>query len=517
MKKFFYYCVFLLCFTLLGGCSIDKPSIETPIQTDEPTLPVETPEQPIISTPTDVTHNTLMSINSDTLNSTNITDGFEFNLFAIRSISLIKDKYFYVYFKEIIYQPITNQLCIIFDYDDEDYERAQYYMIGRDKGTLITLQQLSYIKSNQEGEHGGCFNFMSSEKTYEILIGKIDQDDLNPTAVMEPVAVIEFIDHNYNERHKIGSKNLSYDPSTTYTYDSMPYVSLDMTIDDPHEIINQVVLGLYEPETNHLLETYTIGINYLKWNNEKLIIENYVIPNLAPHTDYHIKVYISGHNGIETFTNVHVLNSYFTSQSITYYNGFRKHGFFAAVTDIKPLDTVTMITYIAVNTGRVISAIDQQPYSLILQVFNDENQLIYHRPLDETVDMLPIPNIYAQIGNKIRIMTDRDDIILTETFIEEPAPKLTIHGINQGNLSGTVTEGLESINFISIFICVGHDLDQVEQIEIETFNPDGSFSVSLPNYQAYQTYEEVLLFYQINYGSMSNPKFSSREEWIDLT
>lgn len=517
IKKRLLILCFIISVLFIGACTQNKPLNEPETQIEEPSEPIETPELPVESDPTEVLTNTLVSIDQNTLESKVITNGFEFSLYAMTHISLIKDKYFYIDFKEIIYQPMLNEICIRFDYHDEDYEQATYYMIGLEKGTHRTLQQLSYIKSNQEGEHGGCFNFMLKETTYQILIGKRDLDDLNPSSSIEPVAIIEFIDHNYHERHKVGSMNLSYDPSTTYTYDSIPYVSLDMTIDDPHEIINQVVLELYEPETNLLLQTYTIEINYLKWNNEKLIIENYAIPNLAPHTDYHIKVYISGHNGIEPFTNVHVLNSYFTSQSITYNNGFRKHGFFAVVTDIKPLDTVTMITYISVNTGRIVSAIDQQPYSFILQVFNDENQLIYHRPLDETVDMLFLPNIYAQIGNKIRIVTDRDDIILTETFIKGPAPRIIVNRIEDGYLYGQVIEGVDSINFITFILFYGTDFIQLDLVEVTTFTQNGSFSIELPNYLSYQHYDQVILFYQIQYGSLSHPSFFSRELWIELS
>lgn len=525
MKKIFLFICFFLCFAYLSACSEDKPPIDSPIQTEEPTqpietneptLPVETPEQPVESDPTEVLTNTLVSINQDALDSIQTTQGFEINLYAMTHISLIRDKYFYIYFKEIIYQPISNQLCIIFDYYDEDYERAQYYMIGQEKGVNLTLQQLSYIKSNQEGEHGGCFNFMSKETTYEIRIGKIDQDDLNPSPIMEAVAIIEFIDHNYSERHKIGSKSLNFDQALTYTYDSIPSVSLDISIDDQYEIINQVVLGLYEPETNILLEVYTIELSELKWNNEKLIIDNYVIPNLAPYTDYQVKVYISGHNGIETFTNVLVINGYFTSQSITYPLGYRRHGFFATIIDVRPNDTETTINYIGVNNQKVISVNDRQPYSFILHIYNDENQLIYQSPIDVSLDSISVPNMYAQIGYKIRIVTDRDDLILNERFIEEPAPRIVINSIQDGILYGKVTEGVESINFISIFIFVGNDLDRVDEIEVSVFSQNGSFTVVLPNYQSYRFYDQVLLFYQINYGPMSSPKFSGRELWIIL-
>lgn len=521
MKKFFFFMCFFLCFAFLSACSDNKTPTQTeeptvPIEPNEPTLPVETPEEPIVSDPTEIISNTLVSINSDTLDSVLTTQGFEFNLYAMTHISLIRDKYFYIYFKEIIYQPITNQLCIIFDYHDEDYERARYYMIGQEKGVNLTLQQLSYVKSNQEGEHGGCFNFMNKETTYEIIIGKIDQDDLNPSPMMEAVAFIEFIDHNYSERHKIGSKSLNFDQSLTYTYDSIPSVSLDISVDDQFEIINQVVLGLYEHGTNILLEVYTIELSELKWNNEKLTIDNYVIPNLAPFTDYQVKVYISGHNGIETFTNVLVLNGYFTSQSITYPLGYRRHGFFATIIDVRPNDTETTINYIAVNNQKVISVIDRQPYSFILHIFNDENQLVYQSPIDVSLNSISIPNIYAQIGYKIRIVTDRDDLILNERFIEEPAPRIVINKIQDGILYGKVTEGVESINFISIIIFVGNDLDRVDEVEVSVFSPDGSFTVVLPNYQSYRFYDQVLLFYQINYGSMSSPKFSGRELWVEL-
>ncbi|MFU8793682.1 MAG: hypothetical protein ACNA7K_06625 [Acholeplasmataceae bacterium] len=522
MKQLMYVIILVLGLSMLVGCDQSLP-VETPISTPDPTTE-PTPDPTIEPTPepteepvlTNDAYEGLVGVPVSALEEAIVTEGFEFSLYTMETVSLIKDKYFQVHFKEVIYQPVKNRVCIIFDYEDEDYERATYYMVGRKKGSLLTAQQLSFVVSNPTGEHGGCFTFMSEQTTYEILIGKIDKDDLNPTAHMEAVAVMTFTDKNYNQRHKLGTSTLAFGPSMDYTYDQIPSVSLDIVIEDAAQIIDSVVIKLFEESSERLLETHIVPSNLLKWESNRLVIHDYLIDDLAPYVDYRVKVYVTGFNGIETFTEVDLINQTFKSQNITYSKGFRRHGFFAETIRVEPGDTLTTIHYLAVNDQTIVSSSNQEPYTFFLKIYDTDDQMVYETPIDVTKNSIAVPSSYTLIDYKINIVTDRDDIELHEAVIIAPVPQLTLNDIENNILSGQVTFGQAEINFIAFLIYENLNDPHFDEVEITEFTTEGHFSVELSHHQVYQNANQVLVLFIINYGDPLNPQFSSRQVWIEI-
>lgn len=519
MKKLTLFLVVCLGFVFLSACfegtSTNGTSIDTLSSTSINSVASSSTDS-VASSSIEVMDNTLVNVHRDVLETTSITTGFEFNLYAMQSISLIKDKYFYVYFTGIIYEPVINRVCILFDYQDEDYERANYYMIGRKKGTLLTAQQLTFVVPNETGSHGGCFTFMTEATIYEILIGKIDRDDLQPSTYMEAVAVVEFADSHFSDRYKVGLSTLTFDPSTDYTYDTIPSESLDISIEDADQNITNVELELIEAETNILLETYTIPQTMLTWANDKLFINNFVINDLAPYLDYRVKVYVSGFDGMDDFSSILVQNQRFKSQSITDSGGYRRHGFFAEVITIIPGDVQATMRYIAVNNQQIISSTDQQPYNFVLNVYDTTDQLIFTTILDVTTGTLAIPNPFAEVGNKIKIITDRDDIVLHQSIIETPPPDLHFNLIKNGQLSGIVIQSSETINSIAFFVYLLPESNPIEMFETTTFSDQGEFNEYLMNFRFYQNRDQVLVFYQINYGPVEDPMFFARHVWVQI-
>ena len=503
MKKLSLFLLVCVGFVFLSACFQGSSFVETSTPSVESSSIV-------------IADNTLVQVKPNVLETTSITDDFDFRMFAMHHISLIKDKYFYVYFKDIIYQPISNNMCVIFDFQDEDYERATYYMIGREKGSLLTAQQLSYVVSNETGSHGGCFTFMNKEATYEILIGKIDRDDLNPSTHIEAVAVVEFTDPHYDDRHKIGTSTLTFDPSIDYTYDTIPSKSFDFMIEDTYHIIQSVKVALFADDSNTLLDTSTITLDQLRWQNNKLVIDNYIINDLAPYVNYRVKVYIDGFNGFEQFSDILVQNQRFTSQNITYSKGYRQHGFFAEVICITPGETSATMQYIAVNDLHSISITDQLPYYFKLTIYNSEDHLIFETILDVTQQALTIPNPYAEVGNTIKIITDREDIVLHHSTIEEPSPDLRFNPIVNRQFSGIVTEGLDKINGIVLFIYLEPESNPIDEFEIISFSDQGEFTIVLPDSRYYRIRDEVLVMYQINYGPTDDPLFFTRQVWVKI-
>ena len=513
MKKLFF--IFAILLLLLSGCQDIMP-IDLPQNTQDTIEPtVEETEEPDETPVVELPSNSLISVDPNTLENVSVTDGFEFSLFAIKNISLIRNKYFYVDFKEISYNPIKNQMCVIFDFDDMDYLRANYYMMGREKGAFLTTQQLSYVVASDKGEHGGCFTFMDKETTYEILIGKIDSDDFTYNGYMEASAVIEFTDTNYAERKKVGVATLTFDEAIEYTYNSIPSISLDISIEDSAQIVDGVTIKLFEDESGVLVETYHLESNLINWVDGKIIIDNYVIDELAPYFRYRVRVYIDGFNGIEEFSDVSVQYQTFTSQDILYNNGYRRHGFFAQVTSVQINETTVDINYLARNNPEIVSSVDHLPFDFILNIYDENDILKKSEPIDVNSISITIPIEYAQIGYRIEIVTDRADITLCTFAIDEPAPVIELGYLQNGYLYGTVISGLDSINYILFEVYSGPNGDRLDESEVSSYFPVNRFNIHFTEYRDYEDLDRVLIFYQISYETSTGTKFYPRYLWIE--
>ena len=507
MRKLWFIVVILIT-SFLTACNdqelIQKPSITQPnVDTIVDQTPVPTVE--------DVEETVLPG----TLESLTVTEGFEFELFAIESIPIIKNKYFLIEFKEISYNPVKNEICLVFTYNDPEYVHAKYYMIGREKGTYLTSQQLSYSISKPTGTHGGCFNFMNKEATYEILIGKIDSDDLNPTSYMEAVGSIEFIDKNYNERKKIGRSILAINPSIDYTYDQVPSITLDINIEDVHQIIDTVILQLYDEENDTFEESFTLESSEMSWSEGILSVKDYQIDGLAPYLDYRIKMYISGYNGFEEFEGILVQTRDFKSQNVTDSVGFRRHGFFAEIVNVDVDGTTATLSYVAVNNQSWVSSTDNNPYQFMLRIYDSMDVMRLEKTIDVTKNSTTIPIAYAQIGNRLEIVTDRDDLLIYETTVQPPMPKVELSYIKGSGLYGFITDGVGQVNYILAIVYSSPDENSLDQGEASWFPSTGAFRVALDNYTSFQDLDNVLVFYQISYQTTEGTKFFSRYVWVE--
>jgi len=238
------------------------------------------------------------------------------------------ERYFQVEFTSLKYTPIKNEVCFSFDMTDEEFPNATYYLILQEKGSMVTLQQMSFTLGSESTTNGGCFNAMSKEITYEILVGKTDRDDLNPTSYIDAVGSIEFKDPNFDERSKLGNISFEHEALEEYTEDHLPYIKYGLTIGDEDEIISDISIFVYEADFNILVKQIDYNITSVNRNNSNIILRNILIDDLAPNVEYIVYVKINGNDNISDFEDILIRHETVKTPHITFGSGVSYHSLF---------------------------------------------------------------------------------------------------------------------------------------------------------------------------------------------
>ncbi len=437
-------------------------------------------------------------------------DDFIINVVNSSITSATMERYFHVEFTDIEYKPFLNELCITFEMDDIEHRNATYYMMLQSETSILTLQQLAFTIGSSTTTHGGCFNAMSKEITYNILIGKVDDDDLNPTDYIEAVASISFKDPNFNERARLESKLLTFDNQIEYTIDELPFINYEITFEDNGVAIEEVKVNLYELDFGSFIEGRTITITEAERNESGVFLPNILFDSLAPNVDYCIVVFISGNDGFDSFDNLRVGRDDFTSGCFNWPCGTSYTDLFAGITSVELTDTEAIINYIALNNGEIVSSGDNEPYEMILSVKDKQGTLKYSILLDSDLTSIRIPIEYVEYWDTIEISSDKDNIHFSTFEIAVDPPAIDISAISNGSFSVNVISGLEDINFISFDFA--NQIEGMSLTNAEIDIPKSVNTVHITNYSNISGYTEIYVFYNISYETLDGTKLE--QGWI---
>jgi len=441
-----------------------------------------------------------------------VPDYFSYQLTTIPYVDDGYDKLFNVEFLSLSFTPIKNQVCFTYNLEDSDYAHATYYMILQKKNVMLPLQQQSFAMSSKDGSNGGCFTAMSEETAYEIIIGKVDRDDLNPSTYIEGVASIEFTDTFYDERLKLGTMSLTHDGVEEYTFDSAPFFNYDFSVMDSGESIDVVTVMLYENIFDTLVESKTFEITISQRSGDYVMLNDILFDDLSPNIDYKIKVYISGNDGFDDYSNIYFAGQTITSSRITNNGGVSFDGLYAEILDVSLDENQAIVTYIAKNDGSIVSSLTNQPYTLILKIFDSQDNEKYSTLVDALEDSITVPIEYVDYGDYAKIISNTGDMMFTSWDVLEPAPEIKLSSISSGMFSIQVLSGIERVNFISLDICTSQNLENyITGVGAEEFISGFAYFDFRSNYDIINR-SSVYMFYNISYETTNGTMFA--QGWL---
>ncbi|MDD3477826.1 MAG: hypothetical protein PHP32_03035 [Candidatus Izemoplasmatales bacterium] len=105
--------------------------------------------------------------------------------------TILADKYMDAEFLNVSYTPANKQVCFDMKVFDLDYRTSDYYFLTRERGSTLTESQLKFNISMAAQTSTYC---MGLSVTDEIVVVKSNSDDLNPTSMLDVMALLQVDD-----------------------------------------------------------------------------------------------------------------------------------------------------------------------------------------------------------------------------------------------------------------------------------------------------------------------------------
>jgi len=444
-----------------------------------------------------------------------VPDGFEYTVTNSQEQSFKLEKYFTVNFTSLSYSPVEGEVCVQFQVEDDDYEHANYYIILQKSNSILTLQQYSFSMNSSANSNGGCFDAITGEETYKILVGKIDEDDLNPTSYIESVAFVSFSDTHFNDRNRIEEISLTHDDIEDETNGEDPSVNYHIRLQD-NNAISKVNIGLYEMDYGYLIETKEYIITENERDSNGILLNDVLFDNLAPGVDYKIEIEVTGNDGFDDFSNLNIAKDDFTSGCYNWRCGTAYVEMYAGIINVEVLETEVLVTYTAHNTGVLVSTSDNLPYTMNLVIRDKDHHIKYTIPLDITSVSISLPVEYVNYWDYITIVSDRDGITFATYEVIENPPLVTLVSVIYGNANITIEGNPESINFITIEFLQEENNFQDTAVAEVTNPTENSYRININRYDNIRGLKTVYVFINISYETSNGTKLFQKREQIDL-
>ena len=441
------------------------------------------------------------------------TEGFEVSVSNSLEGGLLSDKYFGVVFTSVTYEPVTGDVCIQYDINDEDYANATYYVVLQEDNSLLTHQQSSFTLSSKTASNRNCFDNIQSSNLHHILIGKVDKDDLNPTDYIEAVGRVSFRDVHYEDRARIDQIDLTHEDIPEDTEGDLPYARFKLKVND-NRSVTDVKIKLYEKEFDNLIETQEYEITSSLRLSTKFFLNNIWFEDLAPGVKYYIVITASGNDGFTDYEDVFIAKDDFTSGCFNWMCGVSFVDLYAGILDVYETDNDAIIDYKAHNTGDIVSSSDNLPYELELVIKDSTQQEKYRTSLNVNETSISIPETELEFGDFVTIESNKDDLTFaTYEYIEE-APMITIVSTRDGIAIFDIIGDLEVVNHISMEFAREENLESVF----------GSFGIENPTevrntkeimlYSTMQMPTSYYVFINMSYETSVGTRL--HQEWIKI-
>jgi len=328
----------------------------------------------------------------------------------------LPQQFFYASFSSVKYFPITKSLTVTVVIGDADYHGAEYYLVGRYKGSP-SEERKHFVFGESSGQLTYTFDNVDLSNTYEVLVTKVDSDDLNSSSTLFSVCTLELNDPHASERYEVTKESSTNNAPEFLEADEMPFVDVSIVYADEHQAINQLIIALYSNYDKTLISDMTIDIDSSYYDNGFITLDHILFSELSPAQEYIVQIYGSGNDGVDSFTQLTldsllVVAPAFENCDIedSFYN------LFAVITKSEVIGDEVVFYYKAINNESYTYSDTHEPVTIMVSAMAGSINETYEHEYNVTFELDPligsfsIPYEYASKGANIRIYDFRNTL-----------------------------------------------------------------------------------------------------------
>jgi hypothetical protein len=310
---------------------------------------------------------------------------------------------------------------------DDQYRNATYYLVGRNVGTTFFGEfRIQFLVPNGTGSKSACFNHVDLSIGYEVLLTKIDRDDLNPSNTLYSVNTLTLNDSKYNMRTYVEQHSIQNDAPQTYGHGEAPYLMFSSHFKDPGRTIDAVHVVLFDPLNKASLEAQVINITESHYDGDILKLDHLRFDGVSPKVKYLIQIFADGNDGVDDFEQITI--GHYTYESGSYdisTVNTSHHGLFAAVTGLEVIGEDVYIYYAFENSDDITYSDTKEPITMIMTTFTGKypNRVEETFLLDTTKDHFVLPLSLVKDGLYLSIRDSRFkfsfcDFVISPNYVE---------------------------------------------------------------------------------------------------
>ena len=394
----FRYFIFLVVIFLSSCTSNDEMLNETPSQT--------------IETPVD---NTSPSISY--LENVGYASGILITQYDMPSNQKLLQRDFDGSYSDVNYNPITQTLSLKASITDKYFRNATYYLVGRYVGSK-SEERKSFTLYTSIASFSYTFYGVDLSREYEILLAKVDADNLNPTIVLDSVCTLTLYDEQHNQRYYPTQNDVIDHNSLFINNDEIPFIDVSLLYNDTQSSITSFEIVLYNDYDKKAIESKHIDIDVSNYDGSIISLNHLTFNNLSPNTDYLLQLRITGNDGIDDFNMVTFETFKITTPS--YENSYMEdsfHGLFAVITGFEVNGDDVTFSYVSLNNGDYVYTDTSEPIQMNVYVSysNDTNETFL---LDMESNSFVLPYDMVKTGVSIYIFDARRDYTFSHMSIQ---------------------------------------------------------------------------------------------------
>jgi hypothetical protein len=308
------------------------------------------------------------------------------------------------------YSPFTGRLCFNINITDTTYRASEYFIIQRERGSMLTESQVSFTIDSEIDTVYHCAGYSVED---ELVIGK--RNSWSNKSIFESMDVLAWIivDDSFAEDRlrPEGGHFIVKQPSPSspvdFEFESIigsPYIMLEYLLTDPHRVREGLFIEVYFRPFDIIVKQLEIPFTEDMYEGDQLKIEDIIIRDLPPNVSFEVHFYLKGSDGIDVYDYTHAGYRIATS-STTGFTAMTKNAYPGLYSDIKGFEIgedSTIITYELFNPGKVKH--DNEPVTLSLT----------NADRDFTIELDPNETTVS-VNNTLLDQFDALQIIVNET------------------------------------------------------------------------------------------------------
>jgi len=211
----------------------------------------------------------------------------------------LPQKAFTVDIISIIYSPIIRRVEIEYKITDNYYQNALYLTV---KKVGLNDEKIQHVLNSRSQTFKEKFNNVDLSGDFQILFGKFDGDDLNPSPNAIAVKTLTLFDKKKDERHQVF---LSSQTITDFKLGATEsHIRMNYALQDEDEMIEKLDVVLIENVTHFEIEKISLSMEDLVREGNTLSFSELTFTKAKPGIKYDIIVVAAGNDGIDDFEEI---------------------------------------------------------------------------------------------------------------------------------------------------------------------------------------------------------------------